>query len=204
MPYYEAEPILKNSLIIIFFQIVIFSPCSTLIRYQKIFSRFLVDKKETFIAAIKDNEGFIFKIASVYTNTIEDQNDLVQEIIYQLWKSFDSFNQRSSLSTWMYRVSLNVAIYQLKLSKKRVTTIPIEGQALDYYQPDTSRNEEKWQVFRRQIDNLNLLDKGIVMLYLENRSYDEIAEIIGISRSNVGTRLSRIKEKLKSQIVKQL
>lgn len=162
-----------------------------------------MDKKESFIAAVKANEGFILKIASVYTNNGDDKNDLVQEIIYQLWKSYDSFNQRSSLSTWMYRVALNVAIYQLKVSKKRVLTVPIEGQDLDYHEIDNSKVEEKWQVFRQQIDGLNLLDKGIVMLYLDNKSYDEIAEIIGISTSNVGTKLSRIKEKLKTQIIKQ-
>jgi RNA polymerase sigma factor (sigma-70 family) len=162
-----------------------------------------VDKKEAFIEAIKKNEGFIFKIASVYTNSTDDKNDLVQEIIYQLWKSYDSFNLKSSLSTWMYRVSLNVAIYQLKVSKRRVPTIPIEWQEVDYHEVENSEMEEKWQIFRRQIENLNLLDKGIVMLYLENKSYGEIAEIIGISASHVGTKLSRIKEKLRTQIIKQ-
>lgn len=163
-----------------------------------------MDKKETFIKAVKENEGFIFKIASVYTNNTDDKNDLVQEIIYQLWKSYDSFNQQANLSTWMYRVALNVAIYQLKVSKRRVLTVPIEGQFIAYQENDNGDTEERWQLFRQQIDNLNLLDKGIVMLYLENKSYDEIAEIIGISASNVGTKLSRIKEKLKTQITKQL
>ena len=163
-----------------------------------------MNKKEIFIAAIKNNEGFIFKIASLYTNNTDDKNDLVQEIIYQLWKSYDTFNQKSNLSTWIYRVALNVAIYQLKVSKKRVLTVPIESQVLIYDEIDNKEIEEKWQIFKQQIDNLNLLDKGIVMLYLDNKSYDEIAEIIGISTSNVGTKLSRIKEKLKTQIIKQL
>lgn len=162
-----------------------------------------MDLKETFITAIKENEGFIFKIASVYTNNRDDKNDLVQEIIYQLWKSYKSFNHQSSLSTWIYRVALNVAIYQLKVSKKRVLTVPMDGQVLDYYEIDESQIDEKWKVFRQHIDNLNLLDKGIVMLYLDHKSYDQIAEIIGISASNVGTKLSRIKEKLRTQI-KQL
>jgi RNA polymerase sigma-70 factor (ECF subfamily) len=182
---------------------VTFSQSGTLIKYRELKCKLVVDKKETFVAEIKENEGFIFKIASVYTNNTDDKNDLVQEIIYQLWKSYDSFNQKSSLSTWMYRVALNVAIYHLKVSKKRVLTVPIDGQVLDYHENDNSKTEEKWQVFRQQIESLNLLDKGIVMLYLDNKSYDEIAEIIGISSSNVGTKLSRIKEKLKTQILKK-
>ncbi len=162
-----------------------------------------MDKKATFIAAIKNNEGLIFKVASIYTNSVEDRNDLVQEIIYQLWKSFESFNQQSSFSTWMYRVAMNVAIYQLKTSKRRIKTVPIEQVVIDIHDSDSSEWEEKWQIFRQQIDNLNVLDKAIVMLYFENKSYDDIAEIIGISVSNVGTKISRIKEKLKVQISKQ-
>ena len=161
-----------------------------------------MDKKEIFITAIKNNEGLIYKIAAIYTNDIEDKNDLVQEIIYQLWKSFDSFNQQSTLSTWMYRVAMNVAIYHLKISKRKVLTVPMHTQFLDFHEADNSGIEEKWQAFRQQLNNLNLLDKGIVMLYLESKSYEEIAEIVGISTSNVGTKLSRIKEKLKKQISK--
>ena len=77
-----------------------------------------MDKKEIFTTAIKENESFIYKIASVYTNNSDDKNDLVQEIIYQLWKSFDTFKQKSSLSTWVYRVALNVALYQINFQKK--------------------------------------------------------------------------------------
>ena len=163
-----------------------------------------MDKKESFIRTIKENEGFIFKIASVYTNSSDDKNDLIQEILFQLWKSFDTFNQKSKISTWVYRVALNVALYQLKLSKKKVLTIPIDEQILNNQDIDNCENEEKWELFKQQIDNLNLLDKGIVMLYFDNKSYEEIAEIIGISKSNVGTKLLRIKEKLKLQINKNL
>ena len=162
-----------------------------------------MDKKETFIAAIKENESLIFKIASIYTNSTDDKNDLIQEIIYQLWKSYDSFNQKSKLSTWMYRVALNVAIYQLKTSKRRVLTVSLQEQNLNYHEIDNEGIEEKWKILKQQIDKLNLLDKGIILLYLENKSYDEIAEIIGITTSNVRTKLSRIKEKLKNKILKQ-
>jgi len=163
-----------------------------------------VDEKEKFIAAIKENEGFIYKLASAYTNSTDDKHDLVQEIIYQLWKSFHTFSEQSKLSTWIYRVALNVAIYQLKKYKKNVLTIPIDDHVLNYQENADNESEEKWKVLRQQIENLNLLDKGIVMLYLDNKSYDEIAEIIGISKSNVGTKLLRIKERLRQQINKNL
>jgi RNA polymerase sigma factor (sigma-70 family) len=159
-----------------------------------------VDKKARFISAIKDNERLIFKVASVYTNNVDDKNDLVQDIVCQLWKAFDSFKGMSSLSTWMYRVGMNVAISQLRASKRKVETVPMEDQILEYREPEAEQEEERWRVFRQQIETLNLLDKGIIMLYLEDKSYDEIAEIIGISKSNVGTKLSRIKDKLKHQI----
>lgn len=162
-----------------------------------------MDRRETFITAIKANEGLIYKIASVYTDNKEDRKDLVQEIIYNLWKSFDSFNQKSSLSTWMYRVAMNVAIYHLKITKRKVLTVPIDGQDVDFHEAENNDLEEKLKTFRQYVNNLNLLDKGIVMLYLENKSYKEISEIVGISESNVGTKISRIKEKLKKQISKQ-
>ncbi len=162
-----------------------------------------MDKKEAFITAITENQGLIYKVASVYTNSIEDRNDLTQEIIYQLWKSFETFKQKSSLSTWMYRVAMNVAIYHLKKSKRKIPTVHLDEQVLDFHEIDKSEIEEKWQMLKRHIDDLNLLDKGIVLLYLENKSYEEIAQIIGISATNVGTKLSRIKEKLKEKISKQ-
>ena len=162
-----------------------------------------MSKKEIFTAAIKANEGILFKIGSLYTNNKDDKDDLIQEIIYQLWKSYDSFNHQSRFSTWMYRVALNVAIYHLKVSKKKILTVPLEEQNYNCQEDDNSVIEEKWKLFREQIEGLNLLDKAIVTLYLDDKSYDEIADIIGISPSNVGTKISRIKEKLKSQISKQ-
>jgi RNA polymerase sigma factor (sigma-70 family) len=159
-----------------------------------------VNIKEQFTAAIKEHEGFIYKIASVYTNTAEDKNDLVQEIIYQLWKSFGGFEQRSGTGTWMYRVALNVAIYQLKKSKKRIPTVPVEEYNLNQPDKHDTVREEQWQLLKQQLEKLNLLDKAIVMLYLDNKSYDEIAAVIGISKTNVGTKLQRIKDKLKKQL----
>lgn len=163
-----------------------------------------MSKKDIFIETLKENENLVYKIASVYTNSIDDRNDLIQEIIYQLWKSFDTFNEKSSLTTWMYRVAMNTAIHHLKISKRKVTTVALDEQFLNFYDTDNNDIEDKWKIFKQHIDKLNLLDKGIVILYLENKSYEEISKIIGISASNVGTKLSRIKEKIKQQISKQL
>ena len=163
-----------------------------------------MDKKEIFITAIKNNEGLIYKVASIYTNSAEDRDDLVQEIIYQLWKSFDSFRQQASVSTWMYRIAMNVAIYHLKKAKRKIPIVELDIQDLDFHETDNKEFEEKLQLLRYHLNKLGLLDKGIVMLYLENKSYEEIAQIIGISESNVGTKISRIKEKLRMQITKNL
>lgn len=163
-----------------------------------------MDKTKLFLTALEDNKGLVFKIASVYTNSIDDRNDLAQEIIYQFWKSFDTFREQSSVSTWLYRLAMNVAIYHLKTGKRKIQLVPLDEQIINFQKVENYELDEKWLVLKQHIDKLNLLDKGIVILYLEDKSYDEIGQIIGISASNVGTKLSRIKQKLKKQISKEL
>ena len=161
-----------------------------------------MDKKDLFIKSIQENERLIYKVASFYTDCKDDRDDLVQEIIYNLWKSFESFKHNSSLSTWMYRIAMNVAIFYLKKSKREVTTVPIGLEVLNFPETNFNRSEEKRLILQKHIKDLNLLDKGILLLYLESKSHEEIAEIVGISKSNVGTKLSRIKEKLRQVISK--
>ena len=163
-----------------------------------------MDRNESFLAAIREHQGILIKISSVYTNNPEDKNDLVQEMTYQLWKSFDSFRQLSSLSTWMYRICLNVAIQHLKISQRRIPTVPLEDRLILCPVEDASEVERKWLIFRDLINDLNLLDKAIILLYLEEKSYEEISDIVGLSYSNVGTKISRIKEKLKTKAVKKI
>jgi RNA polymerase sigma-70 factor (ECF subfamily) len=103
----------------------------------------------------------------------------------------------------MYRVAMNVSIYHLKKSKKRVSSVPMAPEMLNVGDAGGDELEEKLQTLQQHIRNLNLFDKGILMLYLENKSYDEIAQILGISKTNVGTKLSRIREKLTQEISKQ-
>ena len=161
-----------------------------------------MDKKSRFISVVKEHEGLIYKIASLYANTPHDKEDLTQEIVYQLWKSFDSFNELSKLSTWMYRVAMNTAIYSLKSSKRQVETVPFDADSEHYADTDDTSDEARIKLLYASIQNLDLLEKGIILLYLEGKSHQEIADIVGISVSNVGTRIGRIKEKLKHHIVK--
>lgn len=161
-----------------------------------------MDKKDRFIKVIKENKGLIFKVSALYTNSLQDREDLRQEIVFQLWKSFDTFNERSKLSTWLYRVAMNTAIYNLKSAKRQLNTISIDTEAERYADVVDKSEEERVRLLHESIQTLNLLERGIILLYLEEKNHQEIAEIIGISTSNVGTKISRIKEKLKSQIIK--
>lgn len=158
-----------------------------------------MDKEEAFIKTIEQHQNLVYKIASLYTNSREDREDLRQEIFYQLWKSIDSFQHQSGITTWLYRVALNTAIRQLKISKRKIPVTQLQEDHDSAYEAGDKTAEEQWQTIRQHINDLNLLDKGIVILYLENKSYEEIAAIIGISASNVGTKLSRIKEKIRQQ-----
>ncbi len=161
-----------------------------------------MDKKERFTEVIQTHAGLIYKISALYGHQA-DREDLYQEIVFQLWKSFDTFKKQSKLSTWMYRVAMNTAIYHLKSHQKQVHTVPIDLQDERFTDMIDPSEEERIQLLYQHIQTLSLLEKGIILLYLEGKNHGEIAEIIGITVSNVGTRIARIKEKLKSQINKQ-
>ena len=163
-----------------------------------------MDTKEDFTRVIKENGGLIFKITTLYTNNIEDRNDLYQEIVYQLWKSFSSFREQSKISTWLYRVALNTSIYFLKKDKRKPYTVPIDMAAQKFTDEFDATETKQLKTLYEHIHQLSLLEKGIILLYLESKSHEEIAAITGLSKTNVGTKLSRIKEKLKSQINKNI
>ncbi|PZX57712.1 RNA polymerase sigma-70 factor (ECF subfamily) [Algoriphagus ratkowskyi] len=162
-----------------------------------------MNKEEEFVSLIHQNQGLIYKIASIYSREKEEQDDLYQEIVYQTWKSFDNFKNAAKPSTWLYRVGMNTAITHLNRTKKRLQVVPLQDVKLQFAESGDTEKEEKIQQLYAQIRKLNLLDRGIVFLFLEGKNYEEIAEISGISESNVGTRMSRIKAKLKSGITTQ-
>jgi RNA polymerase sigma-70 factor (ECF subfamily) len=155
--------------------------------------------EKEFLALIHDHQNIIYKICRLYRDNKEDQEDLFQEIVYQLWKSYPGFKRESKVSSWMYRIALNTAIAIYRKS----------NISIDYYrefpehlhlsdEKDISQNEERLFLALRQ---LNDSEKAVISLYLEDFNYAEIAAITGLSESNVGVRLNRIKNKLK-QILK--
>ena len=161
-----------------------------------------MSKEIRFTEVIKANEGLIYKVTSMYTRSNVDQQDLYQEIVSQLWESFDRFRNESKISTWIYRIALNTAITSLRKSKKKGQEIPIDRTMLDYAEVSDPVLEERVKTLYSHIEMLGDLDKGIMLLYLEQKTHEEIADIIGLSTSNIGTRLSRIRNKLKEKMVK--
>ncbi|MGJ8659929.1 sigma-70 family RNA polymerase sigma factor [Cellulophaga fucicola] len=160
-------------------------------------------KEEKFVELIQNNQGLIFKITTVYTTNKTDQQDLYQDIVYQLWKSFDGFKNQSKISTWMYRVALNTALTRLKKKIKAPKSIAIEKVVLQQTENYDPVFEEQLKMVYAQIQQLNVLEKALMLLLLEGKQYDEIAEIVGITASNVGTKISRIKQKIKNNILKK-
>jgi len=175
---------------------VIFSNLSILIRQ----STGPMDQKQEFIHIIQENEGLIYKIAKTYTDSRPDEQDLYQEIVYQLWKSFPSFRNESKFSTWMYRIGLNVSIGWLNKEKRKGPLLTIPEEAYHRAEEQTNAKEEQMEILYTYIKKLNTVDKGIILLYLEGKNHEEIAAITGFSITNIGTRLGRIRQKLSSQI----
>jgi RNA polymerase sigma factor (sigma-70 family) len=151
-----------------------------------------------FHQVIQENKGIIYKIARAYCKDEIDRQDLIQEIMIQIWKSFDKYNPTFARSTWIYRIALNVAISHYRSSvkiKDKVTYID-DVVALSLEPSNTEKTEQIEKLYQL-IDELDRLDKALILLYLDNKSHEEISEITGLSKSNVGTKIGRIKEKLK-------
>lgn len=157
--------------------------------------------KEEFATVIEKNKGLIYKVANAYCKDPEDRKDLVQEIIIQLLHSFEKYDTQYKLSTWMYRIALNVAIsFFRKERTRRQTVLPINGNIIEIAEENFSQEkEEGLSLLQQFINELKELDKALMILYLEENSYKEIAEILGITETNVASKISRIKEKLKQK-----
>ena len=156
--------------------------------------------KEDFLRNITQNQGIIHKVTRIYCDDEDDRKDLFQEILIQLWKSYDKFREQSKFSTWMYRVAINTAITNFKRDKKsRKSEI-----GKDLYQladePYDEEKEEHLKLLYEAINQLTGIEKSITLLYLEDKPYEEISEITGISQNYVRVKMNRIKKKLESYV----
>ena len=155
--------------------------------------------QKEFLDKINSHKRMIFKISKMYVEGKENQEDLFQEIVYQLWKSYESFRGESQFSTWVYRVSLNTAITFFKKEKKHEKSDlifePIQEDGFN------EQKETQLELFYKAIPELNPIEKAIIFLYLEGLSHVEIANNLGITEVNARVKLNRTKNKLQ-QIIK--
>jgi RNA polymerase sigma factor (sigma-70 family) len=159
-------------------------------------------EKETFIRVIKDNQNLIYKICYSYCQNPENRKDLQQEILMQLWNSFSKFDGRVKRSTWIYRIALNTAISFYRNDWKHTNkTIRLDASVIAFtHVEEDAELEDQIVMLYRVIEGLNELDKALILLYLDDNSYKEIADILGISETNVATKISRIKKNFKEKI----
>jgi RNA polymerase sigma-70 factor (ECF subfamily) len=146
-----------------------------------------------FVQLLFKNQGIIGKVCSIYCNQQEDYEDLFQEITYHAWKGYPNFKGEAKFSTWLYRVALNTAISSFRKRKPAVDLVSVLPNQIA--EQATEINDRKQQLLWA-IKQLNEAESAIIALYLEDMSYQEIAEVIGISENNVGVKINRIKTKL--------
>lgn len=151
-----------------------------------------------FISEFQKHQNIVHKVCKLYTNNAEEHKDLFQEITIQLWKAYPKFRGDSKLSTWMYRVSLNTAITLYRKSKRSIKTENFDKVLYKIEATDYDDTEEKQlKLMYKAIKQLSDIDKGLVLLYLEDKSYKKIAKTMGISEVNARVKMNRIKKRLK-------
>lgn len=160
--------------------------------------------QQDFVSTIEANKGIIFKICNSYCQNAADREDLAQEIIFQLWKSWERFDETYKLSTWMYRIALNVAISFYRSEKKTTPTVSMGDHLIELSDENLEEGlEANLNALQQFINELKPLDRALMILYLEEKPHKEMAEIIGISTTNVATKIGRIKEQLKQKFNNQ-
>lgn len=162
------------------------------------------EQRQRFNEIIEQHKGILLKVARGYCRNDTDRQDLIQEMLIQIWRSISKFNGQSKMSTWLYRISLNVAISFYRKSSTRASkyTALDDKTVHPLAAVDCTEDEWKLNLLEQFISELKEIDKALMILYLEDKSHAEIAEILGMSASNVGTKASRIKEKLRQRFSK--
>ncbi len=158
-----------------------------------------------FVRLMREHKGIVYKVCNSYCSNREDREDLAQEIIYQLWRSGNTFRAGQKFSTWMYRVALNVAISFYRKRKSANAVVSYKEHLTEIEDQDDTDYENELERARRilqqSIHEMKELDRALIILFLEAKGYREIAEILGITETNVATKINRIKEKLKQKIL---
>ncbi|MCV2485441.1 RNA polymerase sigma factor [Flavobacterium sp. SH_e] len=161
------------------------------------------EKEHEFLNRIEIHKGILYKVSKMYMDNSDDQQDLFQEIVCQLWKSYESFRNESQFSTWMYRVAVNTAIVFLKKEKRKVDKYEIASENVKDDEGDSHIKESQLDHFYKAVQKLEKIDKAIIFYQLEGFSHKEIGENLGISEGNARVKLNRAKEKLKEIIKNQ-
>ena len=161
------------------------------------------EKEQEFLTRIEKHKGILYKVSKMYMDNHDDQQDLFQEIVCQLWKSYDTFRNESQFSTWMYRVAVNTAIVFLKKEKRKVDKYEIASENIKDDEGDSDIKESQLDHFYKAVQKLEKIDKAIIFYQLEGFSHKEIGDNLGISEGNARVKLNRAKEKLKEIIKNQ-
>lgn len=164
-----------------------------------------ISQQENFTRLLEEHAGIIHKVARGYTRTPADREDLTQEIALQLWRAYPRYSPERPLSTWMYRIALNVAISFLRRQTHPVRqTLSLEEHEIDVA-GDAARDpemDERVAILQHVIDSLPPLERGLMLLYLDEHSYREISAILGLSETNVATKLNRLKQRVREEMLK--
>lgn len=156
---------------------------------------------DIFVSLLSDNKGIIHKVCNIYCNTSDEKKDMMQEITLQLWRAYPNFNEKAKFSTWMYRIALNTAITNIRKSKRSPLLEALsEKQYRLPEKEDIPNMDYEVNMLYKAIAKLNDIDKGIILLYLEKKSYSEIGEITGLTEKNISVKIVRIKKKLKKMM----
>jgi len=154
-------------------------------------------KEQEFSRMVRENKSTIYTVCYMFSNDADEVSDLFQETLINLWKGFESFRNESKLSTWIYRVAMNTCISADRKKRRQGSKVPL-SMSINLYDDEDHETKQVRQLHER-IQRLDLIDRALVMMWLEGMSYEEIADVVGISVKNVGVKLVRIKEKLKQR-----
>lgn len=159
-------------------------------------------KEKEFLALVANHKGILHKVGRMYMDTAEDREDLHQEIIIQLWKSYGNFKGESEFSSWMYRVAVNTAITYFKKEKRRSDTFAYEIVNEPVSEPYDAKKEEQLALFYKAVQQLTAVEKAVILYFMEGLSHKEIGSQLGITEVNARVKLNRTKEKLQEIIKK--